>query len=256
MRQRVLGVAVGALCALLALPASADRLPDRRAPVISSSGDTGQSAAQIQALRDSLADLLQRIEELQSQIARLQNQSEMQAHSIDELKNAQRQFNADIDKRVTALEQKAAAPPPPPPPPPAATAPPPVDGAQQKAYDTAFSLLKKGSYAPSVKAFSAFVAKYPHSPLAGNAEYWIGEAQYVLRNRKAALAAFGAVIHRYPKNGKVPNAMLRQGVIQQELGETAKARKTYETLRDRFPDSDAAQAATKRLKALASAKKH
>lgn len=252
MRQPVLGVAVGTLCALLALPASADRLPDRRAPVISSSGDGSQSAAQVQALRDSLADLLQRIEELQSQIARLQNQTEVQAHTIDELKNAQRQFNADIDKRVTALEQKAAAPPPPPPP---AAATPPVDTSQQKAYDAAFDLLKKGSYGPSVKAFSAFVAKYPHSPLAGNAEYWIGEAQYVLRNRKAALAAFGAVIHRYPKNGKVPNAMLRTGVIQQELGETAKARKTYETLRERFPGSDAAQAAAKRLKTLGSAKK-
>ncbi len=41
--------------------------------------------------------------------------------------------------------------------------------------------------------FKSFVATYPDSPLASNAQYWLGEAYYVNREYPNAITAFQAV---------------------------------------------------------------
>ena len=64
-------------------------------------------------------------------------------------------------------------------------------GVEDKAsYQAAFNLLKDGQYDRAIAAFQKFLAAYPDSPLADNAQYWLGEALYVNKTYPEALAAF------------------------------------------------------------------
>ena len=54
--------------------------------------------------------------------------------------------------------------------------------AEQAAYVQAFDVLKSGNYAAPIAGFKQFLATYPQSALADNAQYWLGEAYYVTRD--------------------------------------------------------------------------
>lgn len=231
-------VVIGLTCALAAQ--AAERLPDRRtqpAPVISaSSGVT----------REQLLELSSQLDTLQNQLRQLQNQLETQSHELEQLKNRQRGLFDDMDKRLRRLEQGGprvdAAP---------APAPvPAVSADEQRQYDSAFQALKKGDYERAIKGFGEFVARHPQSPLAGHAQYWIGEANYVLHKPSIALDEFNKVVQRYPQSQKVPDALLKIGFVQQELGAHDKARKAYDDVIRRYPESAAAKLAEKRLEKL------
>jgi tol-pal system protein YbgF len=209
------------------------------------------NAASDAALRKSIADLTLELDQLRSQLRELRGLYETQAHELDSLKNRNREALSDTDKRLRELERKAT---------PAATAdaapaakpesaPPPVaaSAGQQQEYDAAFSLMKQGMYERAAKSFRDFVAKYPSSELAGNAQYWVGEALYVVRNFKQALEEFAKVVDKYPTSAKVPDALLKIGYVQQELGSLDKARQSLQQVIAKYPNTSSAKSAEKRL---------
>jgi TolA-binding protein len=49
-------------------------------------------------------------------------------------------------------------------------------------YGQSFDALKAGSYSIAITGFKDFLSSYPSSPLAENAQYWLGEAYYVTRD--------------------------------------------------------------------------
>ena len=56
-------------------------------------------------------------------------------------------------------------------------------GAQgEQLYHDAFKLLQDGDYAGAERAFKSFVQRNPQHPLAGNAQYWLGETYYARRD--------------------------------------------------------------------------
>lgn len=238
MRARALFF-LGMTCAFVAQ--AAERLPDRRAqpaPVISaSSGVT----------REQLLELSSQLDALQNQLRQLQNQLETQSHELEQLKNRQRGLFDDMDKRLRRLEQGGGRVDATPVPAPAASA---ASADEQREYDVAFQVLKQGEYEKAIKGFREFVARRPQSPLAGHAQYWIGEANYVLHKPSVALDEFNKVVQRYPQSQKVPDALLKIGFVQQELGAHDKARKAYDDVIRRYPDSAAAKLAEKRLEKL------
>lgn len=230
------------MLACVALSAQAERLPDRRqvpAPVVST---------QSMVTQEQVLDLLRQMESQQQELRQLRNQVEVQQNEIDKLKARERNLLGDIDRRLQALEKRGSAASTP-------SAPPPANGAatveiapaEQQAYDAAFALMKQSQYARAIKAFHDFIARHPRSPLAGNAQYWAGEANYVLHDFKAALTEFTQLTERYPDSPKVPEAMLKIGYVQAELGQPEKAHKILADLIRRYPDTQAAKLAGKRL---------
>jgi tol-pal system protein YbgF len=121
---------------------------------------------------------------------------------------------------------------------------------EQSVYSQAFSALKAGSYSIAITGFKDFLTSYPQSPLAENAQYWLGEAYYVTRSYDDAGTAFRTVVQKYPQSRKAPDAMLKLGFTQYEQKHYADARKTLEEVTQKFPDSDAARLATDRLKRI------
>lgn len=92
--------------------------------------------------------------------------------------------------------------------------------------------------------------RFPRDPLAPNAQYWIGDSWFNLRDFKSAAAAQQALIASYPDSPKVPDGMLILGSAYAAMGDNANARKTLEELIARFPQSFAAEKGRQRLPTL------
>lgn len=236
------------------------------------SGTTQTAQASSAATRESLADLLLQLEQLQTEVRDLRGQLEVQTHEMEKLKARNRDLTNDLDQRLRNLERRGAA-----------GAPAAVESAtgatapaaagtaagaaaagtsrggetaapaakpsasDQEDYDAAFALMKQGFYERAAKSFRGFIEQHPTSPLAGNAQYWIGEASYYTRNFKVAVVEFQQVLNKYPTNGKVPDAMLKIGYSYYELGEFPKARDTLAKVVKQYPNTTVAKSAEGRL---------
>jgi tol-pal system protein YbgF len=219
------------------------------APVVDQSfPTTGTRAAvpavgETAALRKMQADLTLENEQLRNELRELRGQIEVQTHELESLKTRNREALADADKRLRELERRAA--------PaaesvgkPAAVAP---SAAEQEEYQAAFNLVKQGYYEKAGKSFREFIAKHPSSELAGNAQYYIGWAQYSVRNFKPALEELTKVVDKYPSSAKVPDALLMIGYTHHELGALDKARVVLQQVVSRYPNTTTAKSAEKRL---------
>jgi tol-pal system protein YbgF len=96
------------------------------------------------------------------------------------------------------------------------------DETSEASYRDAFSLLKAGQYDESITAFNAFLQQYPNSQYADNAQYWLGEAYYVMRQFEPAAAEYKKLITSYPDSKKQSHAMLKVAYSYHELGHSGR----------------------------------
>lgn len=227
------------------------------------------------ATRETLVDLLLQLEALQRELRVLRGQVEVQNHELKQMKRRERDLFSDFDRRLRELERRsdtAAAPYPPArptttvvppgtvrPTPPASVGALPVAPAaplstaaqEQQDYDAAFNLLKQGYYERAAKSFREFIQKYPRGPLADNAQYWVGEANYVVRNFRVALEEFQKVLTAYPTSTKAPDSLLKIGYSHYELGAYDQARTTLSQVIARYANTTVAKSAEFRLEKMA-----
>lgn len=124
--------------------------------------------------------------------------------------------------------------------------------AVRKDYEEAWRLVERKNYKAAIARFKEFLKKHPQSEYADNAQYWIGESHYALREFDQAILEFDVVRRRYPKGDKVPAALLKQGFAFAELGDKVDARLILQELVDRYPQSPEAGKAKQKLKSLES----
>lgn len=118
---------------------------------------------------------------------------------------------------------------------------------EQAAYDSAFELLKQSRYNDAIIEFRAMISEFPNGALVDDAQYWIGEAYYVTRDFENALDAFQTVVDRYSDSQRVPEALLKLGYVQAELGRNEEARRTLNQVISQYPGSRVAISAETRL---------
>jgi len=121
---------------------------------------------------------------------------------------------------------------------------------EKAAYDQAFQSLKDLRYADAAENFQAFLARYPQSAYAGNAQYWLGESYYVTRNYDIALGSFEDLLKKYPDSSKTPDALLKIGYAHYELKQWDQARAALEQVKQQFPDTTLARLADNRLRSM------
>ena len=258
------GVSAVLLTALLASPAWADRRTDERVQALEARMD------RVDRLMDNnaLLDLVTRMDAMQEELRQLRGQNEELAHQVDMLRQRQRELYLDLDRRIQEAEaagvsasRPAATPPmtgaapaevPAPDTAPATAAAPAAAASQastgeRDAYKAAFNLLKDGQYPQAIASFQAFLQRYPQSGYAGNAQYWLGEANYVSKDYAAAVTEFRKVLDSYPDSTKVPDARLKLGFTYYELGEWDKARATLTEVTTEHAGSSVARLAEQRL---------
>lgn len=128
--------------------------------------------------------------------------------------------------------------------------PPPDPQQEAKAYQAAFDLLQQGRYTEASSAFRTFLAIYSGGSYADNAQYWLGEANYVIKNLDIALKEFSLVVERYPSSSKVPGALLKSGYIYYEKGNWLKARELFNRVIREYAGRTEARLAKKRLERM------
>lgn len=118
------------------------------------------------------------------------------------------------------------------------------------AYRFAFGLYTNGDHVLAIEAFKDFVATFPAAADAPRAQYFMGESLYQLGRYKEAIDAYNGVILGFPQAELVPDAYFKQGVCYQSLRMNVDARRVYQLILDKFPDSTAAINAATSLKGM------
>ncbi len=121
---------------------------------------------------------------------------------------------------------------------------------EQNAYDEALGLLKQSRYQDFVVAAQQFVTNWPTSQLVDDIWYWIAEAHYVNREFENALNSFRTVVVRYPDSQRVPEALLKMGYIQYDIGAYNEAAEIFRDILARFPAHNVAISAQTRLRRI------
>jgi tol-pal system protein YbgF len=206
---------------------------------------------------DVLMEQSRQIEELKQEVSILREMLEQKDYELDLIKQRQRSLYVDMDRRLNNIEGGAshtvvAAPVPPPAGPGGSSTSTAAvvntadkDGKQQ--YSAAFDLLKEGRYQDSIAAFSGFLKQYPESRYADNAQYWLGEANYVSRQYEQALNEFQKLIAGYPESSKLPGARLKIGYTYYELRNWQAATEALQQVIKLYPDATVAKKASERL---------
>ncbi|MDR0453222.1 MAG: tol-pal system protein YbgF [Deferribacteraceae bacterium] len=114
-------------------------------------------------------------------------------------------------------------------------------------YSYALQLYQDGKHNESIEKFQEFLSQMPNDALSNNAQYWIGENYYSMRDFQKALTAFQAVQTKYPKSKKVPDAILKAGFTYYELRNVAKAKESLNSVIKNYPESSAAKLAKQTL---------
>jgi len=114
-------------------------------------------------------------------------------------------------------------------------------------YQAAYSDIAAGRYSLARESFQTYLKNFPDTEVADNAQYWIGECNYVTGDFAGAIAEFDKVVKNYPKGDKVPAALLKMGISYGRLKNTDEATKYYKMLIQKYPKSPEAAAAKERL---------
>lgn len=108
----------------------------------------------------------------------------------------------------------------------------------EQVYEAAYDLLRRGQVDESEQAFRAFLADHPDNPLAGNAQYWLGESYYVRQDYPRAAQAFLTGYQDYGDSNKAPDSLLKLGITLAALGQQADACAAFDELDSRYPDAE------------------
>ena len=227
----------------------------------------------------ALVDMLMRLDSIQADSQALRGELEEVVHALDALKQQQRDLYLDIDRRLRQAEVSAnkaleiASKPVAATPAtgglvlvnPSASAVPtenrlavaasidvaPIDPvAERESYQAAFEELKQGRYEEAILAFQTFLNDFSGGAYAGNAQYWLGEANYVTRRYDVAEREFKTVLSQYPDSAKVADAMLKLGYTYYELAQWDNARSMLNNVVTKSPNTTVAKLAENRLQKM------
>lgn len=195
----------------------------------------------------SMLDLQGQIEALNNEIRKLRGQNEELAHGLQDAEKREKDFYVDLDARLRHFESAEEAAKDTPPSSSAAPSDPLDPAVENRAYEAAYGLYRKGNYPDALKGFREFLGKYPDSVHVANTHYWMGNAQLELKDHQGALATFQDLLKNFPSGSKTADVLFNIAACQQELKQNAAANKTLKQLIAKYPASEAADKAKKLL---------
>lgn len=190
-------------------------------------------------LRRSLLDLGNQIEQLRGELARMRGQDEQLSREVAEVQRRLKDVSLGVDDRLKRFEPTKVT----------------VDGreflaepGESRDFDAALAVMRGGDFAQAQTAFTEFLRRHPNTGYKPSALFWLGNAQYAVRNYKDAIGSFRTMLTAAPDLTRAPEAVLSIANCQLELKEPrAAVRKTLEDLLKAYPQSEAATVAKDRL---------
>jgi len=120
----------------------------------------------------------------------------------------------------------------------------------QDDYQRAYRDYQKGNYELAKLGFKQYLATYPSSDDADNAQFWLAQCYYKTGDYNTALAETQRLYSSFPASPKIPNAMLIESFIEIERGNQLRAQALLEKLVADFPTTEAAKGAKRKLEAI------
>jgi tol-pal system protein YbgF len=184
------------------------------------------------AARKSGADLAVDLEKAQTDISTLRGQIEVLQHRLDQLDNRQGETERRLAETAAMLEQR-----------------------KKQQYEAEHPTDKAAIYALAVKKLDAnetgrarellvnFLSRFRSDPLAGSAQYYLGQTYYAERRYNDAIVEFQKVLKEWKASDKVPDALLKIGLSFQSLGECGKAQLFFDEVTTNHKRTEAARIA-------------
>lgn len=117
-------------------------------------------------------------------------------------------------------------------------------------YRRGITLVRQGAYDKAIQSLREFLRTNRESPLAPNAQYWIGESYYMLADYYQAILNFNQVRQQHPKSDRAPAAVLKIGLAFQQMGNKSEAKLAFQKVINDYPSSPEATQAREKLQAL------
>jgi TolA-binding protein len=115
------------------------------------------------------------------------------------------------------------------------------------ATDEAIQAFRKASiswqaakFADAVLGFSRFLERYPDHPLAGTAQYYVGNAYFQQKEYKLALQEYSRVLTSYDRSAHVSDTLAEMARAEDALKNPEAAARHRQLLTSLFPQSPAA----------------
>jgi len=198
-----------------------DREKNLAAPVTSVGAKVDQMSSEFQYLRTTIEDLNGRMGKLERQLI-------------------------DMNNTLKVIQ----APPVAPPAQGAAAGGPPPGVSADMLYANALRDKEAGNYDLALEGFNNYLKFYGATESAPNAQYYIGEIEFQRKNYDQALAAFDAVLERYPENPKTLDALFMKGRTLVLQGERTAGADEFQEVIKRAPRSGLAEQARAEIRKL------
>jgi tol-pal system protein YbgF len=104
-------------------------------------------------------------------------------------------------------------------------------------YDQAYGLLIARDFQGATDGFSQFLQRYGNDPLAGSAQYWLGQASFELGEYRKAADMFLKGYTDYPRSEKAPESLLKLGISLKRLNQKDAACDSFAEFGRRFPQA-------------------
>ncbi|MFA5727870.1 MAG: tetratricopeptide repeat protein [Candidatus Neomarinimicrobiota bacterium] len=114
-------------------------------------------------------------------------------------------------------------------------------------YLNALSLHQNGKYEESIELFRKLIAEDRNNDLADNAQYWIGESYYSMKQYQRAVIEFEKV-SAFSNTDKNDDAQYKIGLCYKSTGDREKAQAAFQKLIDLYPRSEFTENAKQLIK--------
>ena len=114
-------------------------------------------------------------------------------------------------------------------------------------WDRAYAVYTSGQFDLAADGFQAYIRTFPTSPLADDAQLYIGHSLYGAGRYAEAVTALQKVITNYPQSDSVPAAYYKLGLSYEALKQIEPARRAFEMVIKNHPTSSEATLAKQAL---------
>jgi len=194
------------------------------------------------------AELLERLDALEAKLSQLEKEAVQLQEKITKLETAP----PPVQKSVTKKEKS----------------PPSVPDTKDKAastkskgggkketsvsvkdiYMAAYEAYKNNRNREAREKFQSVLQDFPENQYSDNARFWVGESYYREENYEDAILAYEELFRNNPKSDKVPGAMLKQGLAFYALKDKKTGKIILEKLIQKYPDTEPARLAQKKIR--------
>jgi len=125
-----------------------------------------------------------------------------------------------------------------------------ADPREQSAFDQSIESFRKGQYKEATENLTAFLTLYPDSKLTPTAQFYLGSSRYASKDFKGAITTLDAMVKKYPRETRAPDALLLVAGCQVELNNRPAAKATLQRIVQEYKGTPAAETAAKRIPLL------